>query len=193
MNTAVGIAVLAGGKSIRMGSPKAEIVMPDGHILLERICDEMGDFPFRYISVSELNHYDYDGYISIDDEYKEIGPLGAIVSVLKGMDQSCDAILLAAVDMTRFDNETAHFIADSYGGEDVLLVKSKRGNEPLASVYARGCIPVIEEQIGACDYKIGNIFDKLNVRILEIDDDGCFTNVNTPEDLERVIWNESRM
>ena len=65
------VAVLVGGRSIRMGLPKESVVIPDdGRTFLERICDEVDIisdrlFIARYLSVREGQCIERDGYATM--------------------------------------------------------------------------------------------------------------------------------
>ena len=83
------VAVLVGGRSIRMGLPKESVVIPDdGRTFLERICDEVDIiserlFVARYLSVRDGQCIERDGYINVPDRYAGIGPIGGIYSSLE--------------------------------------------------------------------------------------------------------------
>ena len=55
----VGVAVLIGGKSSRMGSPKEQLITKDNQSFLMRICSEMDFFKYRYISHNSSQKYSY--------------------------------------------------------------------------------------------------------------------------------------
>ncbi|PKH92944.1 MULTISPECIES: molybdenum cofactor guanylyltransferase [unclassified Pseudoalteromonas] len=93
--------VLAGGKSSRMGTDKADLVLKN-KTLLHNACDLLKDAGAKNILVSRnvtnpiksLNHYPSEKYVK--DIYPNSGPLGGIYSTLIATEHD---LLITAVDM----------------------------------------------------------------------------------------------
>ena len=84
-NIPVSVAILAGGKSSRMGKNKA-LLTYEGKTFLERLIEEFSDFDEILVSAREENQYDlgrYGGKVKlISDENYDKGPLEGIRRVL---------------------------------------------------------------------------------------------------------------
>ena len=178
----VGVAVLAGGHSTRMGRPKENVVIPgDGRTMLNRLCDEMSFFRNRYISVRDGQHIDRPDYIPVPDLYKDRGPMGGIFSLLSFC--KTDALLVLACDMTGYNRINALRMLDAYSGEDILLPQSVRGPEPLAAIYSKNILPELAKKLEINDHRLRALIETdAFIRIIEDDDIEAYKNVNMPEE-----------
>ncbi|MCR5147686.1 MAG: molybdenum cofactor guanylyltransferase [Eubacterium sp.] len=199
------VAVMAGGHSTRMGQSKHSVIIKgDGRTFLNKICDEadeakkhldrenisgdmVGKKIFqRYLSVREDQDIKREGYISVNDIYKDIGPIGGIASVLKSAEEDdCDAVLFLACDMIKYDKNEIINIIESYRGEDILYAETKeRGLQPLASIYSVSILENVISAIGQGNYRLRDIRKGLsNVAIYKPEDDTKYNNFNSPDEL----------
>jgi len=184
----IAIAILTGGLSTRMGSPKENIeLVINGKkaTFLQHLCANFEAFPKRYISENKNQNYDLEGYISIKDEYEEIGPLGGIYSVLKN--SNAEAVLFVACDMPLFSYEVAMKLLEKYDGEDALVSMVNGIRQPLASIYTKACIPHIERQINDGNYKLGVLINSVNTKYVDMSEyNDYYINVNTKEVFELI-------
>lgn len=182
-------AVLTGGRSIRMGTPKETMIIPgDGRTFLERICDEV-DITYpdtisgRYLSVRADQETCRSGYVRVPDRYDGAGPLGGIASVLmRARDDGFDAVLMLACDMIRYDHGEIESVCGNYHGEDILFVRTGPDDlQPLASIYSTGVAEDVRAQIESGDLRIRNLRDRgLGVHYFDSSDPGLYENRNTP-------------
>ncbi|MBQ6385395.1 MAG: molybdopterin-guanine dinucleotide biosynthesis protein B [Lachnospiraceae bacterium] len=178
----VGTVILCGGRSTRMGQPKEEVIIPwDGRTMLDHICDEMLFFKDRYLSVRPQQKRLRPDYIPIPDLCGEIGPAGGIFSALAVC--KTDGLLVLACDMPRYTRQQAEKLLAEYRGEDILILKSPGGLEPLASIYSKSVLPALYRMIADKNYRIRSLLDNvMRVRIVEDDDAAAYQNVNRPEE-----------
>lgn len=179
----IGVAILAGGRSSRMGMAKSEIVIPgDGRTLLDRICDEMSFFDCRYLSLRKDQTVRRHDYKRVDDMIEDIGPLGAICSLLSVSEAG--ALLVLACDMPGYMKEHALRMAQHYKGEDILIPRTPGGFEPLAAVYGRSILPLIRRRIGENRYKLTSLLELTDkVTVIDEKDPEPFRNINSRSDL----------
>lgn len=183
------VAVLVGGRSIRMGLPKESVVIPDdGRTFLERICDEVDIiserlFVARYLSVRDGQCIERDGYINVPDRYAGIGPIGGIYSSLeKAAEDGAGSVLILACDLIGYDHNEITGICDSYKGEDILFARTGDGRlQPLASVYSADILPAVRDLIERGKYRITDLSDTCaNVGYYDTFRNECYINQNTP-------------
>ena len=180
----VGVCILAGGLSSRMGQDKAIMVIPsEEKTLLEQVSITLGSFEEKMISVRE-KYYELPGYKQVVDLVDRIGPLGGIYSALSTCDS--DALLIVACDMPFFSSECAEQLVSKYKKEtcDILLCESEKGIEPLAGIYGKSCLPQIEKKIHNRDYRIRSLFEECQVATMKVDGTSLVTNINTTSDWE---------
>ncbi len=95
------VAILIGGQSKRMGSPKHLVELPNGKTMLE----QMLDFALRTADNVVISGGDVDGYISIHDNREKQGPVSGIEALLSSnLDEKylivgCDMPLLKPKDV----------------------------------------------------------------------------------------------
>lgn len=189
----IAAAILAGGRSVRMGSPKDAVVIPgDGRTFLGRICDEVDIiFPYvisgRYISLRPDQDIRREGYVYVPDRFEGAGPLGGIASVLlTAADDGFDAVLVLACDMIRYDHEEIGSICGCYRGEDVLFARSGVSLiEPLASIYSVSAADTIVSMIGRKKYRIKDLAEEdCSIAFFDSGRSLCYENRNTPYETE---------
>ncbi len=161
----IGAAVLVGGRSTRMGSPKENMVIEgDGRTFLDKVCDEVdmctgSCIGARFLSVRKGQETDREGYICVEDEYEDIGPLGGMIPVLKKAGEyGMDAVLFIACDMISYDKEEISSICGLYKGEDILWARTGENKiQPLASIYSVELVKYAVRLADKGEYKIRNI------------------------------------
>ncbi len=187
----IAAAILIGGRSSRMGSPKEDLIIKgDGRTFLDRMCDEVDNcfgkcLCGRYLSVRKGQFGKRNGYMSVEDKYDDIGPMGGLVSVLsKAASDGCDAVLLLACDMINYTDREIMRICAGYEGQDILFARTDgRDIQPLASIYSTGMKEAAAKMAGAGDHRMRNLMAAAeSVGYYDAKDAGAYTNVNTPED-----------
>ncbi len=75
---------------------------------------------------------------------------------------------------------------------DAMIVKTLKGFEVLSGIYSKNCLNAIYENIILNNFKISEIFNKINLKIIqqnELEENGIdlinFFNINNYEDLEK--------
>ena len=184
----VGFLLLCGGRSSRMGQPKALLpiagvplaqhVARAGENFEERIFSVNGDIPVP------------EGFRAVADLYEDCGPLGGFHAALSACQS--DALVCAPCDTPGYTKELAAFLAAQMEeGLDALILQDETGRvHPLMGVYAKRCLPVLTEHVQAKKLKIMRMLDVLETKIVtlppEISQD-VFVNLNTPEAYESYL------
>ena len=182
--------ILAGGKSSRMnGNNKAFLKYKD-KTFIENIISQLDIFNKIYISVDSKEKYKDLNYELIEDEFKEIGPIGGIYSALKIVKE--DYVFVIACDMPKIKKKLIEILINSIEPEDKCVVfKDDEGRVyPLGGIYSKKSLPIIKEMIDNKNYKLQNLVKKLDGKVLSISecnlDNDLFINVNNPEEYENL-------
>ena len=190
----ISVGILAGGKSSRMGSNKAELRFKDSSFL-EHILVQAEDFSERLISVDDIARYqwlvqkDDSGLKFAEDEYKDFGPVEGIYQILKNT--TTKACLVIATDMPYLTKGFFESFVEKYQGEDCMVLKADGKVEPLCSIYARDCLPILNRfrETGIRRPRI--LFDQVNTRYINIEDIGytssVINNINTPGQYQEFV------
>lgn len=133
------------------------------------------------------NEYNHLGYPVINDEIKNIGPLGGIYSCLKS--SKTDDNIILSCDMPLITAELIEYILSVKSGYEVVVPVFQNFPEPLCAYYNKAIVPDLLKAIESKKYKIQDVVKKLKTKFLKIDSrlsfyhDNLFANINSPQDL----------
>ncbi len=184
--------ILAGGKSERMGQDKGLFPFFDKPLVgysidtLKSLCGKI------IISANNrIDEYKALGYEVVQDEVKDKGPLGGIVSCLKRSETqhnliiSCDMpfVRSAVFELLLKNIENYQVVAPAH---ETFLV------EPLCAYYNTNVLDQMQKSIDEGDYKVMNFFKKIRFKTVLFDkkihwySSDIFLNINSIVDLENV-------
>lgn len=179
LKTAISAAVLAGGRSSRLGRNKAFLKVGDSTII-ENVLKTIYQFvPQVKIITNSPDEYQHLGIESAPDIRPGCGPLSGIHTALRL--SPTEYVLVMSCDIPLVGPELIQTLLKEYPGFDVTIFKHKRF-EPLCAVYRRTCIDALEELIDHGEYRIIDLFPTLNVKVLRTYDGNIFRSINTEED-----------
>ena len=184
-------AILSGGENTRFPSLKGFIEVGGQSIIettlatLRSVCDEV------VISTNEPEKYFHLGAPIIGDVVAPSCPMAGIYSVLKCT--GAQDVLVAACDMPFINADLIRYIISNKGGD--ATVPSFNGLlEPLLAVYSAGAAETMLKRLQSGRRRLSGMLKEVNTKYVDeetvrgIDPDGrSFININTPEDLDRVL------
>jgi FdhD protein len=187
LTSGVTAVILAGGNSTRMKSNKALLPF-SGELFIERIYRQLSAlFPEVILVTNTPEFYRFLPCRMIPDEFPGLGSLAGIHAGLK--ESSTEHIFVVACDMPYLNSELIRQMVSKSQGFDVVIPESDGGFEPLHAVYAKSCLPAMEEALKNGTRKIVNCFDWSKVSVLSKDEISAvdpeflsFRNINTPEE-----------
>ncbi|HVO68227.1 MAG TPA: molybdenum cofactor guanylyltransferase [Syntrophales bacterium] len=184
--------ILTGGKNTRMGTNKAFLDIR-GERLIDRTVGIFKDL-FQEVILSTnspLDYLDHDCVI-VTDIIKDKGALGGIYTGL--FFASHEHAFVSACDMPFLNKSFIKYMVEHCGNNDIIVPKPSDGQQPLHAIYSRRCLPAIKRLIDRDQLKITGFYRGL--KTLEIPEDviksydpegKMFINVNTREDLEKIL------
>ena len=193
--TGVSCVILAGGKSIRMGSNKALLPYRGGR-LIEAIHRQMTEIFTEVILVTNNpEQYEFLPCRKAPDLFTDGGALAGIHSGLR--QSSNPAIFVVACDMPFLNNGLIRHLAGRADKGSVIIPEGPAGLEPLHAVYGRGCLAAIEESLTSGKKRVISFFDhveiiKVNAEQIATFDPSftSFSNINTPDEYFRFRGSE---
>jgi FdhD protein len=186
-------AVLAGGRSMRMGVDKT-LLPVDGESLLVRVIEAVGAVCAHTIVVTNRPETLADAGLSPDipvltDEVAYQGPLGGLVTALKSAPD--DWVLAVAADMPWLQPALVRALWNARDGAQVVVPLAAKGPEPLLALYHRDCLPAARKVLASGRRRLVAMFADLKVvevpveSLRDVDPELLsLFNVNTPEDLQ---------
>lgn len=191
--------VLAGGRSTRMGTPKAWLDW-HGTPLLTRMLTVLGDAvdgPLVVVRAAGQELPPLPAAVEVvDDPVPDLGPLPAIGVGLAVTGTRRPAAFVAAVDLPLLHPAFVTCVVDALGPDDDVALPVAHGHhQPLAAAYRASLAGPIADLTAAGEGRPPSLFERCRVRRLPEDvlradpgvargDPGLtsLTNVNTPEE-----------
>jgi molybdopterin-guanine dinucleotide biosynthesis protein A len=174
-------AVLAGGRSRRMGRDKA--VLPvDGQMMAARVANALrraGCGPVFAVG-GDLVALTAAGVPGIGDRWPGEGPLGAIITALT---HTGAPTVVVACDLPWLDEASVAALmpTSSSAAFDVTVATSGR-DEPLCACWMPSALPELIQQFDIGERAVHRVFTALAVRRVPVEP-AALSNVNTPDDL----------
>jgi molybdopterin-guanine dinucleotide biosynthesis protein A len=189
----ISIAILAGGKSKRMGQDKA--LMPFlGRPLLLRLVERLQPLADEiFVTTDRPEDYAFLGLPLFEDLEPGRGPLGGFYTALRAAKSSLVAAVacdLPFANLALFEYERDLIIKE---GTDVVIPSTLQGLEPLHAVYRRDtCLPIVRSAMEAGEWKLTGWLPKVMVSTLSPEETKklnprnlAFWNLNTPDEFRR--------
>jgi molybdopterin-guanine dinucleotide biosynthesis protein A len=183
--------IQAGGKSTRMGGAPKALMTLGGRRIIERVMAALAPAVHDVLVVTNTPElYAFLGVPMVPDVLPDHGSLGGIYTGLRAA--TGDAALTVACDMPFLSPEVARLVVARAAEGDVVIPRLGAQLETMHAVYAKSCLPHMEERLRAGVFRIVGFFE--SVRVVEISEADVarfgnprviFMNVNTPEELAR--------
>ena len=180
--------ILTGGKSTRMGTDKAFVLL-EGRTLLSRMLDIARQLTSNVHIIGDPANF-APFAPTIEDIFPGCGPLGGIHAALRS--SRTDLNLILAVDVPFVSLALLdHIISRATSSNaNVTVARAAGGLQPLCAVYRRSFLDVAENALRAGHYKIDTLFTPATTQVIEeaeLEASGfsprIFRNLNTPEEL----------
>ncbi len=191
MAVSVSAAIVAGGRSRRMGRDKAWIAF-DGRPLVARVADVLGSVADEVLVVANDARFETLGLRVVPDRYPSGGALGGIATGVGAA--TSDVVLVAACDMPFLRPDMWRLLLDRSGDADVVIPRVGAEYETLHALYTTACLRPMERALEGGRLRVVSFFDDVRLRTIEEDELRmvdpelrCFTNVNTPEELATAL------
>jgi len=188
MEEPVTVAILAGGKSSRMGVDKSFAPLL-GKTLIQRVLDRAGSLGLPAILITNRPaDYASLGLPMFGDLLPGKGSLGGLYTAI-----SCSPTvytLCVACDMPFLNPALLAYLISLRAGYDVIVPRINGFPEALHAVYGKGCLGPIREKLDQDRLKATGFYGEVRLRFVEEDEVRrfdpalrSFVNVNTPEEL----------
>jgi len=186
-------AVLAGGRSVRMGVDKTLLAV-DGEPLVSRVTNVVRTVCAHTVVVTNRPEALSEAGLPADvpilaDEIAYQGPLGGLATAMAAATD--EWVLAVAADMPHLEPGVITALWAFREGVDVVLPVGEKGPEPLLALYrVEACLPAARAALATGRRRIIAMISTLRVAELPLDalravdpDLRSLVNVNTPADL----------
>ncbi len=182
-------AVLAGGRSSRMGTDKG-LLKVDGETLLARQLRLLASAGVseRFVAVAPAQCIALpEGVGRVTDRESGLGPLAGIERCLAAC--QTDLLLVVAVDLPALTVELLRRLIDAAGRDCGVMPLRQNLAEPLVAVYPRAALAEISNRLNRRELKLQSLARAgieagwLKPWPVARIDEAAFANWNRPEDL----------
>jgi molybdopterin-guanine dinucleotide biosynthesis protein MobB len=184
----VSLALLAGGRSRRMGHDKARAEFA-GATLIEWLLDRVAPaFPSVFVVAKDVARFRDLGVPVVADarsvDSPTVGVYTAVLAspTLRTLCLGCDIPFVTTALLRRLAERPASF--------DATVPRDESGLQPLCAVYGRQTLATLEQMLDADERRLDLIFERVNTDYVDVADGAfgdprhLFLNVNTPSDLQ---------
>jgi molybdenum cofactor guanylyltransferase len=171
--------LLCGGRSSRMGTDKALLVL-DGEPLVQRGLRLLGEVCVEVAIAGGGEELRRFGRI-VPDEAAGCGPLGGIVSAMRTSD--FDWNLFLAVDTPFVPVSVLNRLLGEAAASDAVAVMARVAGQvqPLCAMYSGKALPQLTGELAAGNWKITEAVAAAGgYEIVDFEDERWFRNLNTP-------------
>jgi len=177
-------AVLAGGRSSRMGVDKAAIEV-DGVTMFDRVVAAL-----RHAGCSPVVSVGGRSRPSVDhvaDLHPQEGPLGGIVTALAHAGElEAEAVVVVACDMPSLSGRTISQLVEAHrsGGGRVVAGEGERV-EPMCALWPVAIATEVNDMFESGERSVARVLDRLVPIVVPVGA-SVLANINTPEELRRL-------
>jgi molybdopterin-guanine dinucleotide biosynthesis protein A len=184
--------ILAGGRSSRMGSPKALLRFDDEPLIVHIVRRLQPLFNDLVVVAAPGQELPSMPVRLVRDDVAYQGPVGGIYYGLQAAGEevafvtSCDSAFVVP-------SLVSHLVSLS-AGSDVVVPRWERRYQPLLAVYRKTVLPFLADQLAKQELRPVFLFDKVRTRVVEEDEirqfdpeGASFFNMNSPEDYEHAL------
>ena len=180
-------AVLAGGRSRRMGKPKESVVLPGGAIMIELILDELLNHCPVVVVVGTCAGYDLSSrknVLHITDLRPGHGPLSGIEALLAS--RVADGYLVTGCDQPGL---TSDLLSRLPGGKTGRFFRNPSDGSlaPLPGYFPSGWLSSLRRAIDEDRLSLRRFIESEEVESLPLlhSEGELLSSLNTPQDVER--------
>jgi molybdopterin-guanine dinucleotide biosynthesis protein A len=192
----VGGLVLCGGKSTRMGLPKA--TLPFGEeLMLQRVVRLLGEVVAPIVVVAaneqEVPVLPDDVFVTRDERAGR-GPLEGLYAGLLAAQQRVEAVYATSCDVPLLAASFVRQMIAELADHDIAVPTEDRFHHPLAAIYRTKVVASIRELLDEDRLRPAFLFEKADTNRVPVDDLRqadpelrTLMNLNTPADYRRAL------
>jgi len=190
--------VLAGGKSSRMGRPKASLLF-DGEPLLVHIVRALShQFSEIVVVAAPSQELPFVPAMVVRDQVAHQGPVGGLCYGLTAT--GSEVSFVTSCDVAFLNARLIWYLLSRIPDCDVVVPHWQQRLQPLHAVYRRSVLPLLEGQLERGELRPVHLFDRVRTctvgedEIRRFDPHGSsFLNMNTPADYQEALSRWERL
>ncbi len=185
-NSDMAAAILAGGKSSRMGRDKALLDF-NGKPFIALVAEVLSrELPSVVIISDHTERYTFLGLPVYEDQFKNCGPLGGIHSAL--YHSTTPHVLITSCDTPFISTESIQFLIESATPNEITVGQAEGFVHPLFGIYPASALHTIEASLNEGKRKVLDLLDEVPHSIVNLTQwEKELKNINKPEEYLKVL------
>jgi molybdopterin-guanine dinucleotide biosynthesis protein A len=172
--------ILSGGKSTRMGQDKGLIEI-DGMPMIQHVIDHIQPLCDQILISSNQEEYNRFGYQVVEDNIKDIGPAGGIISCLPlAKHKKC---IIISCDLPYASTALIKKLLSFSENYEVTIPRIDSYLQPLCGIYSKDVYLKLKNLVDKGQYSIHKL---VNQFILKIVDQRDLINLNVQAELKNI-------
>ena len=179
------LAIIAGGKSSRMGSDKALLPFGEFKTLTEFQLNRFKPyFPRLHVSAKNSEKFAFEAsFIDDNPNFSDHSPLVALLSILE---QLQTPVCVLSVDTPFVTPEIFEKLYENFEeGDDAIVAASPCASHQLCAIYAPSIVKTIRVQLAKNEHKIRSVFSQSRTKFIAFESDEPFFNLNHPDEYQK--------
>jgi len=181
----ISAAILAGGKSRRMGQDKA-LILFKGKAMITHSLNALEGMNIPISIIANSSEYEQFGYPVIGDEIPDKGPLGGIYTAL--LHSSTEKVLILPCDSPFLNKTAIDLLLDKSENELATVATQNGAIHPLFAVYSKELLSEVKSEIDSGNLKVIDAIRNYKKVNFDDVDPMIFANLNTMEEL--ITWQQ---
>ncbi len=175
--------ILAGGKSLRMGSDKG-LMCFEGKHLVEYAIEALRPHSSKILIAANNTAYHQFGFEVVSDLHPGIGPMGGLHAGL--LYSKTEHNLVLSCDMPLVNEALMGWIFSHREGYQAVIPGKDDQQFTVCAYYHRSALQTIESEINLGLFKMKLLLNKIKVKALPLDSrfEGKLLNINKPSDFD---------
>ena len=191
--------VLAGGRSSRMGTPKALLPFDNEPLIVHIVATLRRLFAEVVVVAAPGQDLPSMPATLVRDEVAYQGPVGGIFYGLSAA--GGEVSFVTSCDSAFLNSDLIAHLLSQISEHDVVVPHWQGRFQPLHAVYRRSLLPLLEGQLARGELRPVYLFDKVRTRRVDEDEirrfdpaGSSFFNMNTPEEYAEALerWSDGK-
>jgi molybdopterin-guanine dinucleotide biosynthesis protein A len=185
----VTLAILAGGESSRMGTPKSHLTLA-GQPILQYLLHRFA-WPGPTVLVTAPGREHPPGHDAFAREVVDpVAGQGPLRGILTALDASAGPVVVATVDMPGLEAAHLHWLLDRLAERPALagiMLRRDGRVEPFPAAYRASAVDVVRSRLAAGRLSVHGLLEEPGFAAVDAPSDWpaeAWANLNRPEDVE---------
>ncbi len=192
--------ILAGGKSSRMGQPKALLPFDGEPLIVHTVRTLSRLFSDLVVVAAPEQQLPTLPVTMVHDDVAYQGPVGGILYGLRAA--RSELCFVTSCDAPFLNLDLIAFLVAQMNDHDVVVPHWQERLQPLHAVYRRGVVPLLQEQLARGELRPIFLYKKVRTREVSPEEIRCvdpeglsFRNLNSPEDYQAALelWRKRQL